>query len=96
MKCDYTPESEIPYTNKFMQMGAMQGWQCPQCGRIYAPFVQECYHCNSFESTLTTTTTEGTNPITLDMQYNNKYFNTSEVSHCCCASTRTPKHMKED
>jgi len=21
---------------------ASQGWQCPQCGRVYAPWVREC------------------------------------------------------
>jgi len=26
-----------------------QGWQCPQCKRIFGPFVQECSHCNSDE-----------------------------------------------
>lgn len=26
----------------FMQTGAMQGWQCPICKRVLAPFVQEC------------------------------------------------------
>lgn len=24
-----------------------EGWRCPQCGKIYSPFVQECYHCNA-------------------------------------------------
>lgn len=24
-----------------------EGWRCPQCGKIYSPFVQECYHCNT-------------------------------------------------
>ena len=23
-----------------------QGWQCPQCGRIYSPSVTECEYCN--------------------------------------------------
>lgn len=39
------------------QLGAMQGWQCPLCKRIYGPFIQECLHCNNPHSTLTTTTT---------------------------------------
>ena len=37
------------------QLGAMQGWQCPLCKKIYGPFVQECLHCNNTESTITTT-----------------------------------------
>ena len=23
-----------------------KGWACPKCGRVYAPFISECYHCN--------------------------------------------------
>ena len=23
------------------------GWKCPECGRVYAPSVKECHHCNS-------------------------------------------------
>lgn len=23
-----------------------QGWVCPKCGRVYAPFVAECHSCN--------------------------------------------------
>ena len=23
------------------------GWQCPRCGRVYAPFVAECEKCNA-------------------------------------------------
>lgn len=30
------------YNSNFMQLGAMQGWQCPICKRVLAPFVQEC------------------------------------------------------
>ena len=22
------------------------GWICPKCGRVYAPFIPECQHCN--------------------------------------------------
>ena len=22
------------------------GWTCPKCGRVYAPFIPECQHCN--------------------------------------------------
>lgn len=24
---------------------AQQGWQCPVCGRVYAPFTPMCYYC---------------------------------------------------
>ena len=35
---------------------AQQGWQCPLCLKIYGPMVQECYHCNNRETTLTSIT----------------------------------------
>ncbi len=22
------------------------GWICPKCGRVYAPYIAECQHCN--------------------------------------------------
>lgn len=22
------------------------GWICPKCGRVYAPFIPECQYCN--------------------------------------------------
>ena len=40
-----------------------QGWECPKCGRVYAPFVQECKGCAPqirALSTVTTTCTCGT------------------------------------
>lgn len=33
-----------------------QGWQCPLCSRIYGPYVQECYYCNTRETNLTSIT----------------------------------------
>ena len=26
--------------------GRLLGWICPQCGRVHAPFVMECFYCN--------------------------------------------------
>ena len=26
---------------------AKEGWRCPRCERIYAPFMPECAHCNN-------------------------------------------------
>jgi len=34
------------------------GWQCPRCGRIYAPFVAECERCNTPATTTTGTYTD--------------------------------------
>ena len=41
---DYGRFSQTVYSDNynFMQVGAMQGWQCPICKRVLAPFVQEC------------------------------------------------------
>ena len=31
---------------------APQGWHCPQCERIYAPFISECHACNNNRPTV--------------------------------------------
>lgn len=38
----------------------MQGWICPKCGHVYAPFVAECIHCPA--SLLSTTETTAVSP----------------------------------
>lgn len=30
----------------FSGVRAKQGWQCPNCRRIYSPEMTECVHCN--------------------------------------------------
>ena len=35
---------------------AAQGWQCPVCGRVYAPYVSMCYGCPSSTGATTMTT----------------------------------------
>ena len=49
--------------NYYMQLGAIQGWQCPICKRVLAPFVQECPCKGQGMGSITTTTitTTGTN-----------------------------------
>lgn len=47
--------------NNFMQVGAMQGWQCPICKRVLAPFVQECPCKGQGPETWTTTSTSTEN-----------------------------------
>lgn len=27
-------------------MNTNNGWICPKCGRVYAPYIAECQHCN--------------------------------------------------
>ena len=41
-----------------MQLGAMQGWQCPICKRVLAPFVQECPCKGQGMETVTIATTK--------------------------------------
>jgi len=44
-------------TSDYMDnMPPQQGWQCPVCGRVYAPWMSECTHCGNEVSTVTTTT----------------------------------------
>ncbi len=31
----------------FLDMPVKQGWQCPKCGRIYAPTILGCQWCNN-------------------------------------------------
>lgn len=47
-----------PQNYNFMQMGAMQGWQCPICKRVLAPFVQECPCKGQGMATMTVATTD--------------------------------------
>lgn len=34
----------IPTNSKISNMN--NGWVCPKCGRVYAPYIPECWHCN--------------------------------------------------
>lgn len=29
-----------------IDLTSQKGWECPKCGRIYAPYVPECHSCN--------------------------------------------------
>ena len=29
-----------------IDLTSQKGWECPKCGRIYAPYVPECHICN--------------------------------------------------
>ena len=50
----------------FMQTEAMQGWQCPVCKRILAPFVQECPCKGQGISTITIATTNSKGADNID------------------------------
>lgn len=47
-------------TNPFSS--AMQGWECPKCGRVYSPSTPMCMYCPGFlaQRQDTTTTTDNT------------------------------------
>jgi hypothetical protein len=46
----------IPWTwNPPYQAMPQQGWQCPVCKNVYAPFMPQCSKCCN-QSTVTTTT----------------------------------------
>lgn len=32
----------------------MEGWSCPKCGQVYAPWVNKCSNCTSKQSYTTT------------------------------------------
>lgn len=37
-------ETNLPNTSPFRTH--QQGWECPKCGSVYAPFMTECKKCN--------------------------------------------------
>lgn len=45
----------IPWSPPYQAM-PQQGWQCPVCKNVYAPFTQQCLKCWT-QGTVTTTTT---------------------------------------
>ena len=44
-------------TSEFMQVGVMQGWQCPVCKRVLSPSMMECPCRGQGMQTFTTTST---------------------------------------
>ena len=43
---------------------AQQGWQCPVCGRVYAPWVSQCFYCG--EGTPSVTWKASTSPAVVE------------------------------
>jgi len=33
----------------YVNVGCQQGWQCPVCSSVWAPFVSGCLRCNSLQ-----------------------------------------------
>lgn len=44
-------------------VGAQQGWQCPVCKRVYAPFVSECPYCGKYDNDVRSNGTGTSQPI---------------------------------
>lgn len=61
--CDF----KVPIT------GVQQGWQCPVCKRVYAPFVRECSHC---ERNTVTNIESGTSQSIIDWCRRTSYTGT--------------------
>lgn len=57
MEFSKTTEETKNYTSRYMQLGAQQGWQCPICKRVLAPFITECPCNGQGMQTVTTMTT---------------------------------------
>lgn len=45
--------SKSPIVNTFSNYG----WECPKCGKVYAPFISECRFCNVEKSYISSTST---------------------------------------
>lgn len=62
-ECDPSPAGRSEYT---IFTANNQGWQCPVCGYVYAPYYAECTNCNrpEHEKVKTTIGTTGTSDPT--------------------------------
>lgn len=66
--------------NNYVQVLAQQGWQCPICKRVLAPFVPEC-PCGG-QGMQTTITTTGT-----DKSYKIEPYRAPNYSGICSTSS---------
>lgn len=73
-----------------------QGWECPRCGAILAPYMPYCPFCSKKESDLITTVGTGTQPLP-SIQYTNPNPSTAislgdkpKKSDSCTATFATP------
>lgn len=57
-------------------VGAQQGWQCPVCKRVYAPFISECPYCGRYDNTVTNIGT-GTGQPLIDWCRHTSYTGTN-------------------
>ena len=69
-----------------------KGWECPRCGKIWAPWV-ECCECT--RQTITTTTTSqwnvtpNNNNISWSTSNDSIYISAKDLNHSCSASNST-------
>lgn len=77
-------ENQCQVTSGFMQLGASQGWQCPICKRVLAPFMTECPCRGQGPETHWTTTT--TTPAEEKPAYTIVPHRDSCTGDCCTTS----------
>ncbi len=51
-----------------------QGWECPKCGYVYAPYMTQCTNCNRPEHEKVSTNTEICGEPVREALPNLKYF----------------------
>lgn len=52
----YGPPQPLPYSPAPYPAPPQQGWVCPKCGAVMAPFVPTCWHCQPRYVIMTTVT----------------------------------------
>lgn len=77
--------------NDYMSLGASQGWQCPVCKNINAPWVQQC-PCKGQTQWDTSTTDNETTTI----DWAHKYSPTCGDIQLCNQPHTKGKHYKKD
>ena len=85
------PNSQIP--NYFSTQSIQQGWECPRCGQINAPWSSHC-DCKRQTITTTTTTTIPVSNVKENMQQGwityepkpgwNSAINENAATYCIC------------
>lgn len=57
-------------THIYYEHAPQEGWMCPKCGCVFAPFVTECYRCNGAKKVIEDSGT--TTPTTSKPQHTSK------------------------
>lgn len=48
----------LEYNQRPLWSNTPQGWECPKCGSVYAPYVAKCGNCNHSTPKVTTASTK--------------------------------------